>query len=127
MTHATFTATTAASTTYDGLTATMAELRARLESMPRDVFVYPGPIDAFKADLAASGVEMRDPAVRVFHGARAPAPFGLSSIGGLECWEVDGQVWVAGSYRDFRDARDGKIPVKLLKPGPGEGEGVNRR
>jgi hypothetical protein len=119
MTHHTFTSTTTASTIYDGLTVTMAELKAKLETRSRDVFVYPGPIDAFKADLAASGVEMRDPAVRVFHGARALAPFGLSSIGGLECWEVDGQVWVAGSYRDFRDARHGKIPVKWLRPGPG--------
>jgi hypothetical protein len=105
--------------TADGI----AELKAKLGPMPRDVFLYPGPMDRFLADLAASGVEIRGPEV---------APQGLyltdlHSIGslkcwevsGLECWEVDGQVWIAGSYRDFRDARDGKIPVKLLRPGPG--------
>jgi hypothetical protein len=115
---------TAATTTMNPMTREdLVTMVARFKPMPRDVFLYPGSMDRFKVDLAASGVEIRGPEV---------APQGLyltdlHSIGslkcwevsGLECWEIDGQVWIAGSYRDFKDARDGKIPVKLLKPGPG--------
>jgi hypothetical protein len=93
----------------------IAELKARLGPMPRDVFLYPGPMDAFKADLAASGVEMRSNAI-VPPGV-PPLPFGLPPIGSLEFWEIGGNVWVAGRYRDVEDARDGKIPFKWLKPG----------
>jgi hypothetical protein len=96
--------------TADGI----AELKAKLGPMPRDVFLYPGPIARLLADLEASGVEIRGPAVP--DPSVPPAPFGLPPLGGLECWEVDGQVWIAGSYRDFKDARNGKIPVKLLRP-----------
>jgi hypothetical protein len=99
---------TTASVTYESLVATI----AKLKPMPRDVFVYPGSIGEFQADLAASGVEMRGPAVT--DPGAAPAPFGLHPIGSLGYWEVDGEVWIAGSYRDFRDARDGKIPVTRL-------------
>jgi hypothetical protein len=103
-----------ASLTHESLTATVAELKARLGPRSRDVFLYPGPMDAFKADLEASGVEIRGP--EVTPPGDPPVPFGLPLFGGLECWEIGGQVWIAGSYRDFRDARDGKIPVKLLRP-----------
>jgi hypothetical protein len=103
--------------TREDLAATVAELKARLGSMPRDVFLYPGPLVRFLADLAASGVEVRGNAI-------APPgvpqlPFGLPPIGSLEFWQIGGNVWVAGDYRDIEDARDGKIPFKWLRPGPG--------
>jgi hypothetical protein len=103
--------------TRDSLAATVAELKARLGPMPRDVFLYPGPIDRFLADLAASGVEIRGP--EVAPPGAVPSPFGLPPIGSLEFWEIGGNVWVAGRYRDVEDARDGKIPFKWLRPGPG--------
>jgi hypothetical protein len=95
--------------------AAIAELKAKLGPMPRDVFLYPGPIGRFLADLEASGVEVRGDEITL-PGA-APLPLGLRPLGGLECWEVDSMVWIAGSYRDFKDARNDKIPVKLLRPG----------
>jgi hypothetical protein len=95
--------------------AAIAELKAKLGPMPRDVFLYPGPIGRLLADLEASGVEIRGPAVP--DPAVPPIPFGLPPLGGLDFYEVDGMVWIAGSYRDFKDARNGKIPVKLLRPG----------
>jgi hypothetical protein len=101
--------------TMTALAATVAELKAKVKPMPRDVFVYPGPMDAFKAVLAASGVEVCG---EVAPPGAVSFPFGLRPIGDLECYEVDGEVWIAGSYRDFQDARDGKIPFKWLKPGP---------
>jgi hypothetical protein len=109
---------TAATTTMNPMThEDLAATVAGLKPMPRDVFLYPGPIDRFKADLAASGVEVRSNAI-------APPgvpqlPFGLPPIGGLQYWLIGGNVWVAGDYRDVEDARDGKIPFKWLKPGPG--------
>jgi hypothetical protein len=106
---------TTAPPTYDGLTAAIAELKAELASRSRDVFVYPGSIDAFKADLEASGIEIRGTVVMV--SGVALFPYGLCPVGSLECCEIDGQVWVAGSPWDFQDARNGKIPVKLLRPG----------
>jgi hypothetical protein len=95
--------------------AAIAELKAKLGPMPRDVFLYPGPIGRFLADLEASGVEIRG--VEIQDPGVPPTPFGLPPIGGLECWEVDGQVWIAGSVRDLRYAREGRIPVKPLRSG----------
>jgi hypothetical protein len=109
---------TAATTTMNPMTREdLAAMVAKLKPMPRDVFLYPGPIDRFLADLAASGVEIRGPAVP---DPGAPLlPFDLPPIGGLECWEIGGNVWVSGRYHDVEDARDGKIPFKWLRPGPG--------
>jgi hypothetical protein len=107
-------ATTTNPVTRESLDAAIAEFEAKFGPRSRDVFVYPGSMDAFKADLAASGVEVRGNAIEV--PGIVPVPFSLHPFGSLQCWEVGGNVWIAGNHRDVEDARIGKIPFKWLRP-----------
>src|SRR6266403_4075059 len=84
------------SVTLESLAATM----AKLKPLPRDVFVFPGNMGQFKALLEANGVKV------VGDTLVDPSPYPLPVppiLSGLECWEIEGEVWVARSYRDVED------------------------